>query len=65
MNRDQAKGRMKEAGGKMQYKAGKAAGSLEHQAKGLGKTASGKLQKNMGDAREDAKRGSRSTRRNP
>ena len=52
MNRDQAKGRMKDAGGKMQQKAGKAAGSTKHQAKGLAKQASGKLQKAAGDARE-------------
>jgi uncharacterized protein YjbJ (UPF0337 family) len=52
MNRDQAKGRMKDAGGKMQQKAGKAAGSTRQQAKGLAKQASGKLQKGAGDARE-------------
>lgn len=57
MNRDQVKGRMKEAGGKMQQKAGKAAGSKKHQAKGLVKQASGKLQKSAGDARDDAEKG--------
>lgn len=51
MNRDQVKGRMKEAGGKIQQKAGKASGSLKQQAKGLMKQSSGKLQKNAGDAR--------------
>ena len=51
MNRDQVKGRMKDAGGKIQQKAGKASGSLKHQAKGLMKQGTGKLQKNAGDAR--------------
>lgn len=57
MNRDQVKGRMKEAGGKMQQKAGKAAGSTKHQAKGMMKQAGGKLQKSAGDARDDAEKG--------
>lgn len=57
MNRDQVKGRMKEAGGKIQQKAGKAAGSVKHQAKGLAKQGEGKLQKNLGDARDDAEKG--------
>ena len=57
MNRDQVKGRMKEAGGKMQQRAGKAGGSLKHQAKGLMKQGAGKLQKNAGDARDDAEKG--------
>ena len=57
MNRDQVKGRMKEAGGKIQQKAGKASGSLKQQAKGLMKQGTGKLQKNAGDARDDAEKG--------
>ena len=57
MNRDQAKGRMKEAGGKLQQKAGKAAGSTKHQLKGMARQAGGKLQKNAGDARNDAGKG--------
>ena len=57
MNRDQVKGRMKEAGGKLQQKAGKASGSLKQQAKGLVKQGSGKLQKNAGDSRNDAEKG--------
>ena len=57
MNRDQVKGRMKEAAGKAQLKAGKAAGSLKHQAKGLAKQVEGKVQKNVGDARDDAEKG--------
>ena len=57
MNRDQVKGRMKEAGGKLQQKAGKATGSLKHQAKGLMKQGSGKVQKNAGDARNASEKG--------
>jgi uncharacterized protein YjbJ (UPF0337 family) len=57
MNRDQVKGRMKEAGGKMQQKAGKASGSLKHQAKGMARQGMGKVQKNAGDARDDAEKG--------
>jgi len=57
MNRDQVKGRMKDAGGKLQQKAGKASGSLKHQAKGLMKQGSGKLQRNAGDARNAERKG--------
>ena len=57
MNRDQVKGRMKEAEGKIQQKAGKATGSIKHQAKGLMKQAGGKLQKNAGDARNADEKG--------
>ena len=57
MNRDQVKGRMKEAGGKVQQKAGKASGSLKQQAKGLIKQGTGKLQKNAGDARNAESKG--------
>lgn len=56
MNRDQVKGRMKEAGGKIQQKAGKATGSVKQQAKGLANQAEGKVQKNLGDAREDVQK---------
>src|SRR6185312_10361497 len=56
MNRDQAKGRMKEAMGKVQEKAGRATGSLKNQVKGLGKEAGGKIQKTVGDARNDAEK---------
>ena len=57
MNRDQVKGRMKEAGGKIEQKAGKASGSLKHEAKGTLKQASGKLQKGAGDSRESQRKG--------
>ena len=57
MNRDQVKGRMKEAGGTIQQKAGKATGNRSQQAKGMLKRGIGKLQKNAGDARDDAEKG--------
>lgn len=57
MNRDQVKGRVKEAAGTVQQKAGKAAGSVTQQAKGLAKRAAGKVQKVVGDARNDAEKG--------
>jgi uncharacterized protein YjbJ (UPF0337 family) len=53
MNRDQVKGRMKDAGGKIQEKAGKATGNRSQQAKGLVKQGVGKVQKTVGDARNE------------
>jgi uncharacterized protein YjbJ (UPF0337 family) len=52
MNRDQIKGRAKEAAGTVQQKAGKLMGNPKHQAKGLMKRGVGKVQKTVGDARE-------------
>jgi len=51
MNRDQVKGRAKEAAGKVEKNVGRATGSIKTEAKGLAKEAVGKLQKNLGDAR--------------
>jgi len=56
MNRDQVKGRVKEAVGKVQQEAGKATGSIKTQAKGLANSVAGKVQKNVGDARNDAEK---------
>ena len=56
MNKDQVKGALKEAGGKVQETAGKMAGSKEQQAKGLSKQATGRVQKNVGDAKEVVKK---------
>lgn len=55
MNKDQIKGSIKDAAGKVQEKAGKAMGSTEQQVKGLAKQAQGKVQKSFGDAKEAAK----------
>jgi uncharacterized protein YjbJ (UPF0337 family) len=57
MNRDQVKGRVKEAAGKVQQQVGKATGSITEQAKGLAKNVEGKVQKTAGDARNDAQKG--------
>ena len=51
MNRDQVKGRAREAAGKIEKNAGRALGSAKTEAKGLAKEAVGKVQKNVGDAR--------------
>jgi uncharacterized protein YjbJ (UPF0337 family) len=52
MNKDQVKGGMKDAAGKVQKAAGKLAGSKEHQAKGMSKQAEGKTQKGVGNVKE-------------
>ena len=63
MNRDQIKGRGKEAAGKVQQEAGKLMGSPKHRVKGLAKEGVGKVQKAMGDARQQADRADREARR--
>ena len=55
MNRDQIKGRAKEAAGTVQQKAGKLMGNPKHQPKGLMKRSVGKVQKTVGDAREQSR----------
>jgi uncharacterized protein YjbJ (UPF0337 family) len=61
MNKDQIKGSMKDAAGKIQKEAGKMTGSKEHEAKGMGKQAEGKVQKGAGDIKEAARDNSRRT----
>jgi uncharacterized protein YjbJ (UPF0337 family) len=56
MNRDQVKGSIKDAAGKVQRKAGEAVGSTEQQVKGAARQAEGKVQKAAGDVREAAKK---------
>ncbi len=55
MNKDQVKGAVKDAAGKVQQKAGELVGSTSQQVKGLAKQAEGKSQKGFGDAKEAAK----------
>lgn len=55
MNKDQAKGTVKDAAGKVQEKFGEATGNREQEAKGIVKQAEGTVQKNYGDAKEKAK----------
>jgi uncharacterized protein YjbJ (UPF0337 family) len=52
MNKDQLKGVIKEAAGKVQEKIGEVTGSATQQAKGLAKEVEGKAQKKAGDAKE-------------
>ena len=55
MNKDQVKGAVKEAAGKVQEKTGEAIGSKSQQTKGLAHEAEGKAQKNLGNAKETMK----------
>jgi len=55
MNKDQVKGTVKDAAGKVQEKAGELTGSREQQAKGITKQVEGTAQKNYGDAKEAVK----------
>ena len=51
MNKDQMKGSMKKATGKVQQKVGEAVGSEKQQVKGVGKQIDGAAQKAMGNAK--------------
>ena len=55
MNKDQVKGAVKEATGKVQEKVGAVVGSDKQRAKGLVKEAEGKAEKKLGDADETMK----------
>jgi uncharacterized protein YjbJ (UPF0337 family) len=55
MNKDQVKGGVKDAAGKVQEQAGKLTGNKEQQAKGIGKQAAGKVQKGVGDVKDAVK----------
>jgi uncharacterized protein YjbJ (UPF0337 family) len=55
MNKDQAKGAVKDVAGKAQEKTGELTGSTEQQAKGLARQVEGKTQKKVGDAKETLK----------
>ena len=52
MNKDQVRGVVKEAAGKVQKKIGEAIGSAGQQAKGAAKEAEGKAEINVGEARK-------------
>ncbi|MDP1647041.1 MAG: CsbD family protein [Rubrivivax sp.] len=55
MNKDQVKGALKEAAGKVQQKTGAIVGSSSQEAKGLAKKIEGKVQQKVGDAKEALK----------
>jgi len=56
MNKNQVKGGMKEAGGKVQKEFGKAVDSPKHTIEGGMKEIAGKTQKTVGDMQEDARK---------
>ena len=49
MNKDQAKGHVKDMVGKARQKVGEMTGNRSQQAKGMANRAEGKLQKGVGD----------------
>ena len=51
MNKDQVKGAVKEAAGKLQQKTGKILGNKKQEAKGLVTKIEGQAQKKVGDAK--------------
>jgi uncharacterized protein YjbJ (UPF0337 family) len=55
MNKDQVKGKIKEAAGETQEQAGKLTGSADQQAKGHAREFEGKAQKKAGDVKEGVK----------
>jgi len=55
MNKDQIKGTIKDAAGKVQEKTGQVIGSTEQEAKGVQKQVAGKTQKAVGDIKEVVK----------
>ncbi|MBG9387015.1 CsbD family protein [Caenimonas aquaedulcis] len=52
MNKDQVKGRLKEAAGEVQEHVGRVTGNDSQEAKGHAKEQAGKVQKNYGDAKD-------------
>jgi uncharacterized protein YjbJ (UPF0337 family) len=55
MNKDQIKGTIKDAAGKVQEKTGQVIGSPEQELKGIQKQVAGKTQKTVGDLKEVVK----------
>lgn len=55
MNKDQVKGTLKDAAGKLQEKTGQVVGSAEQQIKGIQKQSEGKAQKVVGDIKQVVK----------
>jgi uncharacterized protein YjbJ (UPF0337 family) len=56
MNKDQVKGRVREAKGKVKEIAGKAVGNRRVEAEGDAEQLAGKVQKSYGDAKNEARR---------
>ena len=64
MNKDQIKGTIKEAAGKVQKEFGKAVDSPKHQIEGGMKEVAGKAQKTVGNIKEDVKDARKDANRN-
>ncbi len=58
MNKDQAKGRIDEATGKMKEVAGKVTGNKELELKGTVQNIGGKIQAGLGDLKNDLEKAS-------
>ena len=56
MNKDQAKGHLKDIAGKARQKVGEMTGNRSEQAKGMANRAEGKLQKGVGDLKNAARK---------
>ena len=56
MNRDQAKGTIKDVAGKIQRKTGELTGNTSQQLKGAAKQVAGKVQKAAGDVRAEVEK---------
>jgi uncharacterized protein YjbJ (UPF0337 family) len=56
MNKDQVKGRVREAKGKVKEIAGKAVGNRRVEAEGGAEQLAGKVQKTYGDAKNEARK---------
>jgi uncharacterized protein YjbJ (UPF0337 family) len=56
MNKDQVKGRVREAKGKVKEIAGKAVGNRRVEAEGDAEQLAGKVQKSYGDAKNEARK---------
>jgi len=56
MNKDQAKGHLKDMAGKARQKVGGMTGNRSQQAKGVANRAEGKLQKGVGGLKNAARR---------
>lgn len=52
MNKDQVKGAVRDAAGRLQERAGQAVGNTDQQDKGVVKQVEGKVQKAYGDVKE-------------
>jgi uncharacterized protein YjbJ (UPF0337 family) len=57
MNKDQVKGRVKEAEGKIKQVAGKLVGNKTLEAKGVVQKTLGRAQAKFGDVKQDMKKG--------